>query len=594
MKRVEALVLLGTLASSVPVTIAAETARPRGVGPEFSKYYKSPETFTCISHPSIVLLLTQINDEFCDCPDGSDEPGTAACTYLSTLSPPQPGALSRKENQTLALPGFYCKNKGHIPGYVPHMYVNDGVCDYEACCDGSDEWAGVGGVKCKDRCVEIGKEWRKADEERGKRMREAMRRKGEMVQLAKTRKEEVVREIGEKEAKIRGLGVRERELKTIYEDIERRERGRVTKGSGGGVVEYVEWGGGRERGRVTKGGERKGNKVTILAGLAKDRVEELLSTLNGVVAKKNGLQEKVKELEGILAKFQEERNPNFNDEGVKRAVKSWEDYAANRMGVDDDEATQKDLEAVMRPDSETEGINWAEWEAEEEGDTDAIYAFEEYLPAPVRVWVHQKIVDFRIMLVENGILADNANSGHESKAVTTARSAHQAVSDELNSAQTSLGDLERDRDTDYGPQDIFRALKDECISRDSGEYEYELCWLGGTTQKSKKGGGHTGMGQFKRFDLQVFDEEVGPDGKGVGSGERVVMRYEGGQTCWNGPARETLVVLACAEKGEIWKVVEREKCLYRMDVGTPAVCERGGKGNGGGGGEKKEEGKDEL
>jgi protein kinase C substrate 80K-H len=33
-------------------------------------------------------------------------------------------------------------------------------------------------------------------------------------------------------------------------------------------------------------------------------------------------------------------------------------------------------------------------------------------------------------------------------------------------------------------------------------------------------------------------------------------------------------VFGCAEKDEIWKVMEQEKCKYRMDVGTPAVCEK--------------------
>jgi protein kinase C substrate 80K-H len=31
--------------------------------------------------------------------------------------------------------------------------------------------------------------------------------------------------------------------------------------------------------------------------------------------------------------------------------------------------------------------------------------------------------------------------------------------------------------------------------------------------------------------------------------------------------------LACAEQNEIWKVFEEEKCVYRMEVGSPAVCE---------------------
>jgi len=189
--------------------------------------------------------------------------------------------------------------------------------------------------------------------------------------------------------------------------------------------------------------------------------------------------------------------------------------------------------------------------------------------------------------VENGILADNANSGTESKAVTDARSAMQAVKDDLSSKQATLSSLEGDLTKDFGPSDVFRALKSTCFSTDSGEYTYELCWMDKTTQKPKKGGGNTGMGNFVRFDKLEVDEEIGADGKGVGQGERITMMYENGQHCWNGPNRQTTVVLACYEKDEIWKVVEQEKCMYRMDVGTPAVCEKAVSG-------KTTKGKDEL
>lgn len=178
------------------------------------------------------------------------------------------------------------------------------------------------------------------------------------------------------------------------------------------------------------------------------------------------------------------------------------------------------------------------------------------------------------MLVENGILADS-HSGDtpESKRVTDARSQLNSAKSELDNDKNELQKHEEDLNKDYGPSDVFRALKSTCVEKDSGEYTYEFCFMDKTTQKSKKGGGHTGMGNFARIEKITVDEDLPADGKGLGSGERWALKYENGQHCWNGPNRSTMVVLTCYEKDEIWKVVEEEKCVYRMEVGTPAVCE---------------------
>lgn len=201
-----------------------------------------------------------------------------------------------------------------------------------------------------------------------------------------------------------------------------------------------------------------------------------------------------------------------------------------------------------------------------------------YLPKSLRTWVDQKLRDFRVMLIENGILADLKAEGSDSRAVTDARKRLEDAQKELNSGRDSLRSNQEDLERDYGPDDIFRAFKGQCISTDSGEYTYELCWMDKTSQKSKKNGGNTNLGSFVRMEKSVFDEELPTDGRGVGSGERIVMRYENGQQCWNGPHRSTTVVLACAEKEEIWRIIEEQKCVYRMEVGTPAVCDAASSG----------------
>lgn len=193
-----------------------------------------------------------------------------------------------------------------------------------------------------------------------------------------------------------------------------------------------------------------------------------------------------------------------------------------------------------------------------------------------RSWLDRKLRDLRVLLINNGILASSSSASSdisENKAVKDARDRLSTAQNGHNENKRQKTSHEEDFNRDYGRDDVFRSLKGTCLSLHAGEYEYELCWMDRVTQKSKKGGSQNGMGTFTRFDALVVDEAVGPDGKGLGSGERVAMKYENGQHCWNGPSRMTTVVLGCAEKEEIWKVAEEEKCVYRMEVGTPAVCD---------------------
>jgi protein kinase C substrate 80K-H len=310
-----------------------------------AKFYKDPGAFTCISNPSIKLDISKLNDDYCDCPDGSDEPGTSACSYISPLSPPQPAkAKPGQFNETLALPGFYCKNKGHLPSYLPFTNVNDGVCDYELCCDGSDEYDGAGGVKCEDRCAKIGKEWRKQDDARQKSLGAANKRRKELVTEAARLKKEVEDRISTLKTQTAAAEIKVQNLEKTLAEIERQEKGKVVKGAG------------------------KGGKLTVLSSLTKQRVEELSDNLKRVRSERDTARSRVEELETILRTFKEEYNPNFNDEGVKRAVRAWDDYAAQDRPAPD-AAHDRDLDEILKPDSES-AIKWEEFEDNEESDVE--------------------------------------------------------------------------------------------------------------------------------------------------------------------------------------------------------------------------------
>lgn len=229
---------------------------------------------------------------------------------------------------------------------MPFVFVNDGVCDYDLCCDGSEEYSHAGGVKCENRCDSIGKEYRKLEETRKQAKEKAAKRRRTMTKEARELRRRVEAKITSLEDEIKGLQAKKEELEKKYYEIEQSERGKIVKTDG------------------------QGGKLGILVGLAKTRISELRETLNKVLDQRDELQERVDELEQILKKFKEEYNPNFNDEGVKAAVKGWEDYAAKIADVKRTEVVESEVDEMLKEDGESSGINWKEFAEDEVSDTD--------------------------------------------------------------------------------------------------------------------------------------------------------------------------------------------------------------------------------
>ncbi|XP_066936364.1 glucosidase 2 subunit beta-like isoform X2 [Clytia hemisphaerica] len=188
------LYICGLFVTSITGTDSIEIVR--GVSLQEQSFYDPAKDFTCLDG-SKTIPFDSVNDDYCDCVDGSDEPGTSACPEGK----------------------FYCQNLGHIAKYIQSSRVNDGICD---CCDGSDEYDSS--AACFNRCDEEGREERNRRQEELEEHNAGYEVKKTYIQMGadkkiekKTRSDTLNQLLEERRAKLE-------ELKTIKEAAEAPEK----------------------------------------------------------------------------------------------------------------------------------------------------------------------------------------------------------------------------------------------------------------------------------------------------------------------------------------------------------------------------------
>uniref|UniRef100_A0A9J7X2B4 Glucosidase 2 subunit beta n=1 Tax=Cyprinus carpio carpio TaxID=630221 RepID=A0A9J7X2B4_CYPCA len=188
--------LLLTLVFAVSLGTPVEIQRPRGVPLTKKQFYEEGKPFTCLDG-SRTIPFDRVNDDYCDCKDGSDEPGTAACPNGS----------------------FHCTNAGYRPMFIPSSRINDGICD---CCDTTDEYNS--GAKCENTCKELGRKEREVLQKMAEITKEGFLLKQQLIEEAKKGREEKQGKVTDMQENKKQLEEKVEALRTVKEAAEQPEK----------------------------------------------------------------------------------------------------------------------------------------------------------------------------------------------------------------------------------------------------------------------------------------------------------------------------------------------------------------------------------
>jgi protein kinase C substrate 80K-H len=142
------------------------------------------------------------------------------------------------------------------------------------------------------------------------------------------------------------------------------------------------------------------------------------------------------------------------------------------------------------------------------------------------------------------------------KQLSTIRTEHSKETSNLRTLEKEKSTLESNMKSSFGPDDVFAVLVDRCLSTKIDKYTYEVCPYKTAKQKEGSSSFGTDLGHWQGFEEGGFS----------------VMKFVGGSTCWQGPARSMTVSVRCGAKDVLSQVQEPSRCEYTAVLETPAAC----------------------
>ncbi|KAG7397667.1 hypothetical protein PHYBOEH_000353 [Phytophthora boehmeriae] len=496
----------------------------RGISPQLQQKLSAVSRFSC-DEGRQHLDLNRLNDNYCDCDDGSDEPGTSACSHTNAV--------------------FHCVNSGFFPSDLPTSHVNDGICD---CCDGSDEYAS--GASCALDCEQQMQRFRDGKKDLIEQIEAGLK---DRVALA-AEAQELWQEENQKNA---ALEMSTASLQVMVEQLEARKSEEER-------LEQQE-----KENRVTA----SKNEILRQLGLLELSKEQLASIIleigrDGVSAKHDLLpiirkeREAAREGDEEVAKTpMDELDEAFRerDDARQKETKRIEKLIEDRRKEKEKKA-QEEKEALEKAaEAAAAGETVEEVESQTISTEEVTPEIEEDLTLPE---VETRPIE---LLYEE--LA--ASERHEREQAVETRKQYEDTKKELKDEEKKLKDAKSVLGKNYGADHLFFALRDKCVESDPSQYTYKICFFGKATQDSTK------LGDMEDFKTPEQASESSGDGTASGEASTAVteLKFSNGQKCWNGPNRSMTVKLECGPSPMVlYEVEEPSTCVYTAKLRTPAVC----------------------
>ncbi|GMI74247.1 PRIORITY IN SWEET LIFE 4 [Hibiscus trionum] len=607
------ILLVFCIASFLRSSSSSATKHPfLGISPQDLNYYKSSSDTIKCKDGSKKFSKSQLNDDFCDCPDGTDEPGTSACPNSK----------------------FYCQNAGHVSQFLFSSRVNDGICD---CCDGSDEYDGK--VKCPNTCWEAGKVARDRLMKKISTYSEGVTlRKKEIegakvgiakdeLELTKLKNEEkflkgIVEQLKEHKEQIEKAEEKERLQKEKEENEKRkakealRENGKAEE-EGKAENEKVEQevsseGKPKEStnddkiGNIEDSFVNEGPKVDANEGDPSNKVENSDTSKTERVPLNRGeehesasprhsddsaVSTEVDEDAGSKVSPGEDKKAESEaseiTEGLsreelgRRIASRWTGESTDNQGgikddTDDsheemhkDEHDEEEYDSYASDNDEEETGKYADdieddvddepdegYEEENHDDStsskydvdDESY-FSETNSSDDPSWLEKIQRTFRNVLDAVNLFKTPVNISDAAHV----RKEYDQASAKLSKIQSRISSLTQKLKHDFGPEKEFYAFYDHCFEIKQNKYIYKVCPYKQASQE--EGHSTSRLGRWDKFEDAYK-----------------MMVFSNGDKCWNGPDRSMKVKLRCGLKNEITDVDEPSRCEYVAILSTPALC----------------------